>query len=302
MIEHEIAPAKINLFLHVGPVRADGLHALESLFVFAADGDRLSAAPAPTLSLAVAGPFADALAGFPPESNLVWRAAAALQQAAGIRHGAALTLDKRLPVASGIGGGSADAAAALRALIRLWRVDIGGEVLRRLAFGLGADVPACLARRPALVSGAGETVSDGPSLPPLWVSLVNPRVAMPTGPIFKAFDQRYPHPETPRRLSAARLASYGEFCAYLKKTRNDLEPFACQRESAIAAVRSFLAECPGCLLSRMSGSGATVFGLFDSREGAVRASRRAAARGWWSMAARIENREWLADAGGVQDR
>jgi 4-diphosphocytidyl-2-C-methyl-D-erythritol kinase len=289
MIEREIAPAKINLFLHVGGVRADGLHALESLFVFADDGDVVSAAPAADLSLKITGPFAAALAGFPVESNLVWRAAVALKEAAGVRSGAALTLDKRLPVASGIGGGSSDAAAALRALIRLWRVEIGEAELRKLAFSLGADVPACLEQRPVFVSGAGEIIRPGPGLPPLWACLVNPRVEIATGPIFAAFDRRHPAPPPPARAAATLLASYGALQDYLKKTGNSLEAIACERESIVAVVRSFIAGCPGCLLARMSGSGATLFGLFASHEAARRAAQRSAGQGWWSMAVGVRD-------------
>lgn len=289
MIEREIAPAKINLLLHVGGVRADGLHALESLFVFADDGDVVSAAPAADISLKIIGPFAGALAGFPVESNLVWRAAIALKKAAGVNSGAALTLDKRLPVASGIGGGSSDAAAALRALMRLWRVEIGEAELRKLAFSLGADVPACLDGRPVFVSGAGEIIRPGPGLPPLWACLVNPRVEIATGPIFAAFDRRYPDPPAPARAAATFIESYDALQNYLKKTGNSLEAIACERETVVAVVRSFISGCPGCLLARMSGSGATLFGLFASREAARRAAQRASAQGWWSMAVGVRD-------------
>ena len=283
----EIAPAKVNLFLHVGPVRRDRLHALESLFVFTDDGDRVSAAPARDISLAITGPFARELAPFPIESNLVWRAAHALKAAAGVSEGAALTLDKRLPIASGIGGGSADAAAALRALCALWKLDISEPALHAIAFRLGADVPACLGARPVFVSGAGEKIESGPRLPPLWAVLVNPLVEMPTGPIFRAFDKRYPSPPAPDAARTVAIATYADLRDYLQNTRNDLEPFAAARQSSIAAVSEFIAECPGALLARMSGSGATVFGLFTSAESALRASRRARSKGWWSMSARV---------------
>jgi 4-diphosphocytidyl-2-C-methyl-D-erythritol kinase len=286
MIE-ETAPAKINLFLHVGPFRPDGLHDLASLFVFAEEGDRISAAPAEKLSLSISGPFASALAGFPLETNLVWRAAEALKAAAGVSDGAAITLQKRLPVAAGIGGGSADAAAALRALVRLWNVDISEGALVGLAFGLGADVPACLARRPVYVSGAGEIVEPGPILPPLWVALVNPGVETPTGPIFRAFDAANPAPSPPALERVPAFRNYRALAAYLSRTRNDLEPHAAARERVIAASREYLAECPGCLIARMSGSGATVFGLFGSAAAADRAARGARGRGWWAMAARL---------------
>ena len=286
MIE-EVAPAKINLYLHVGPRRADGLHALDSLLVFVDDGDLLAAAPADEISLEVAGPFASALAAFPAESNLVWRAAEKLKAAVGVKSGAALTLVKNLPVASGVGGGSADAAAALRALVRLWRIEIDAAALQDIGFQLGADVPACLKREPVFVSGAGEIIRPGPRLPPLWACLVNPGVAMPTGPVFRAFDQANPAPPAPRAADWRPRATYEALKASLDATRNDLEVFAKKSEPSIAAVVDFLAVCPGCLLARMSGSGATVVGLFSSPAAAERAARLSSAEGWWSMATKL---------------
>lgn len=286
MIE-EVAPAKINLFLHVGPRRADGLHDLASLFVFSEEGDAVSAAPAEKLSLEIKGPFAPALAAFALETNLVWRAAEALKAAATIETGAALVLDKRLPVAAGIGGGSADAAAALRALIRLWDVEISDEALADIAFGLGADVPACLAQSPVYVRGAGEIVEQGPALPPLWITLVNPGVETPTGPIFRDFDSANPSPSAPALERESAFRDGAALAAYLARTRNDLEPFAMLREHLIVASRDYLAECDGCLITRMSGSGATVFALFDAKEAAEHAARGAEARGWWAMATRL---------------
>lgn len=281
------APAKINLFLHVGPKRADGLHAIASLFVFADDGDRIRAAPSAALSLKVKGPFAAGLEGFPVEENLVWRAADALAREAGVGVGASLVLDKRLPIAAGVGGGSADAAAALRALARLWRLDIEAATLSRLAFDLGADVPACLQRRPVYVEGAGEIVTPGPRLPPLWVCLVNPRVETPTGPIFRAFDEAFPSPPPPIVEKQPSFADPETLRAFLASTRNDLEPHAIDRQSVIGVARDFLAHCPGCLIARMSGSGATVYGLFASEAPAEAAQARADAEGWWAMAARL---------------
>lgn len=283
----EVAPAKVNLFLHVGPTRADGLHELASLFVFAADGDVVEAEPADGLHLAVTGPFAAALKPFPVESNLVWRAALALQSACGVRRGAALTLRKRLPVAAGVGGGSSDAAAALRALVRLWELDVSPHLLRRIAFRLGADVPACLSAAPVYVGGAGERIMPGPKLPPLWLCLVNPRVETPTGPVFRAFDAAHPSPLSPSLPRVTRLATPTDVAAYLEATRNDLEPFAVRRKSVIGAARDFVAECSGARLARMSGSGATVFGLFADGAGASRAAQAAKAKGWWASPTRV---------------
>lgn len=283
----EIAPAKINLYLHVGPRRRDGLHDLRSLFVFADAGDVVSAEPARDLSLTIEGPFAAPLRREPAENNLVMRAARALRLACGAAAGARLTLDKRLPIASGVGGGSADAAAALRVLMKLWRVEIGAAALRKLAFSLGADVPACLSRAPALVSGAGERLAPAPSLPPLAVCLVNPRVAMPTGPVFRAFDAANPSPAPPLDPSFRGVSGAGGARALLAASRNDLEPYAIARAPSVRGAIEALSRAPGALPARMSGSGATVFALFASRVSAARAAQAMRGRGWWAMDAAI---------------
>ncbi len=282
----EIAPAKINLYLHVGATRRDRLHDLESIFVFADAGDVLTAADADDISLALTGPFSLALSREPVEKNLVMRAARLLKREAGVKAGARLILDKRLPIASGVGGGSADAAAALRALIRLWRIEIPAAELRRLAFSLGADVPACLDRAPVFVSGAGEVLARGPSLPPLWVCLVNPGVEMPTGPVFREFDAVNPAPPVPKRISPAGR-TYRDIVRIMELSANDLEPIAIRRRSVIQAAIDRLAHRPGALAARMSGSGATVFGLFTSAPAARRAAAEMAGRGWWAMSAQI---------------
>lgn len=283
----ETAPAKINLYLHVGPVRDDGLHELASLFVFAEDGDRITAAPSGDLSLEVTGPFAPALADLPAEDNLVLRAAATLREACGVTTGATLTLEKTLPVAAGIGGGSADAAAALRALVRLWNVDIAEDALVRLAFSLGADIPACLAGAPVNVTGAGEAMETGPVLPPLWVCLVNPGVETPTGPIFRAFDAAHPAPAAPALAMLTPSSGYDALQAMLTASRNDLQPFAVEGAPAIAEVLEALEKAPGALIARMSGSGATSFAVFDNETGARSAEDGARGRGWWAMASRL---------------
>ncbi len=282
----ETAPAKINLFLHVGPARADGLHAISSLFVFAEAGDKLSAAPAQDLSLSVTGPFAGTLSELPTEDNLVFKAAALLRAEFDIADGAALQLEKNLPVAAGVGGGSADAAAALRALIRLWDIEISQDALGALAFRLGADVPACLRRAPVAVAGAGEVLSLGPALPTLWACLANPGAQMPTGPVFGDFDAAHPSPPPPQ-TPVLRAPTYVALEAFMNASRNDLEPFAVARAPKIATVIKFLQDRPGALAARMSGSGATSFALFASEAAAQRCAAAAAARGWWAMASRI---------------
>jgi len=282
----EIAPAKINLYLHVGGRRPDGLHDLESLFVFADAGDLVSVESSSELSLKIVGPFAAPLLKEPPDRNLVLRAARRLQTRAGTAAGAAIVLDKRLPIASGIGGGSSDAAAALRALIRLWKVDISLSELKRLAFSLGADVPACLDGRPAYVGGAGEAIEPGPVLPPLWTCLANPHAPMPTGPAFRSFDAANPRPSKPQRVGVSGRG-YAGLTRLMENSRNDLQPIAIGRHCVIELAVERMAARPGALAARMSGSGATVFGLFSSAAAARRAAQEMAGRNWWSMSARI---------------
>ena len=178
------APAKINLYLHILGRRSDGYHQLDSLIGFTEAHDLLEVRAAPGLSLVVEGPFAGALSDV--DDNLVMRAARNLRSWADIDAGAALLLDKKLPVAAGLGGGSSDAAAALRALTRLWNLDIGADELARLGAMLGADVPACLAGTPLYAGGIGEIIEQAPPLPPIGVVLVNPGVALSTAAVYGA--------------------------------------------------------------------------------------------------------------------
>ena len=260
-----LARAKVNLYLHVLGRRADGYHLLDSLVVFADVGDRIEVAAAASLRLAVDGPFA----GEVPDGgdNLVLRAARALADAAGVpRAGAAIRLTKSLPVASGIGGGSADAAATLRALVRLWRVDMDGERLRRLALALGADVPMCLGARPAFVGGIGERIEEAPDLPACALLLVNPRAMLPTPQVFA--HRRGPF-SPPGRFTTP-PADARALAASLAERRNDLMEAAIGLMPAVALVLDALQTTPGVLLARMSGSGATCFGLCE--DGAAAAS------------------------------
>lgn len=278
----EAAPAKINLFLHITGRRDDGYHLLESLFIFGGVADQLQAEAAADLSLRVVGPFAPAIPA--TSENLVLRAARALHKAApatGSR-GARLTLHKNLPVAAGLGGGSADAAAALRLLSKLWQVDIGEGALHDLALELGADVPACLDSKAKLVSGIGEILHPLSPLPPLYLLLVNPGVSLSTARVFAERAQHcheFTAPGMPdlAGVSAERLIESSASC------RNDLEVAACTLEPEIAGVIAELAQQPGCRISRMSGSGATCFGLFVAEEEAQDAAAHMAAAhpGWW---------------------
>ncbi len=281
------APAKINLYLHVVGRRADGYHLLDSLVAFADIGDRVSARPAGSLSLAVGGPEAGAIAGL-GEDNLVLRAARLFAEAAAAkapgapRFGAALYLDKALPAASGIGGGSRDAAAPLRALDRLWHGPLDPPALSALALRLGADTPACLAARPVWVGGIGEGIEDARGLPPAGIVLANPRRRLATADVFAARRGAFSAEGRfdPIPLHAAGLA------AVLSERRNDLTEAALSLVPEIAAVVECLARLPGALLARMSGSGATCFALFADRAAALAAGTRLARAEplWWSAA------------------
>jgi 4-diphosphocytidyl-2-C-methyl-D-erythritol kinase len=271
----EAAPAKVNLYLHVTGRRADGYHLLDSLAVFGPAADRLTAAPAEELSLTLAGPFGESLAA--EADNLVLRAARALAAEAGIRAGAALHLEKHLPVASGIGGGSADAAAALRLLNRLWGCGLDGAALARLAAPLGADIPVCVASRPARMQGIGEVISPGPAMPECGLLLVNPRVPVATPAVFRARQGGF-------SAAAALPATWSDAAAMagdLARFGNDLEAPALALCPVIGEVLAALRAAPGCRLARMSGSGATCFGIF-----ATAAEATAAAHGmpaaWWA--------------------
>ncbi len=265
MVIEEFAPAKLNLALHVTGQRADGYHLLDSLVVFAGAGDRLRLQPGP-LSLAVDGPFA---AGLDPQTNLCLDAARLAGQ------DVAMTLTKNLPVAAGIGGGSADAAAVLRGLARM---DIP---LPSHSERLGADVPVCLAGRPARMRGVGEVLDPLPDLPDLHLVLINPRQEVPTPAVFKALTQKNnaPLPKMPASFDLPGLI------AYLHTCRNDLEAPATEICPVIGKVLRAL-EDDGAVLARMSGSGATCFGIFDSARAAGLAAYRigAAYEDWWITA------------------
>lgn len=273
-----LARAKINLCLHVTGRRADGYHLLDSLVVFADVGDRISVTQADRLDLTITGPMARDLPV--SDDNLVLRAARLF----GLARGAAITLDKVLPVASGIGGGSADAAAALRALSALWGVSVPA---RTAVLTLGADVPVCLAGVAARMEGIGEVVTPLPHpLPQAWLVLANPGVAVSTPDVFGALTRR-DNPGLPCDLP--RLRGLAELAAFLQMQRNDLEAAAIAREPVVGRVKAALAGQPGCLLARMSGSGATCFGLFADPLSAAAAAQavRAAEPGWWVTAAEM---------------
>lgn len=267
----EAAPAKVNLFLHLTGRRPDGYHTLDSLVVFAAVADGLSARPARDLGLTVDGPFAAGVSS--GADNLVLRAARTLAMARNVAPGARLSLTKNLPVAAGLGGGSADAAAALRLLGRLWGV--GG--LAALAPSLGADVPVCLASRPQRMGGIGEVLGPAPRLPPFGLCLVNPGAALATASVFAARSCSFSAPT----VLPAGWSEAAHLAADLAHLRNDLEAAAIALCPPVAAVLEALDSQPGALLARMSGSGATCFGLFPDAAAAAAAADRLAQPGWW---------------------
>ena len=280
----QIAPAKINLALHVTRRREDGYHDLESLVVFADVADELEAAPADADSLTITGPFARGLGA--GETNLVSRAVAGFRarwpEAVGT--GLAMRLTKNLPVAAGIGGGSADAAAALRLMASLSSDAIPFPALADLAAQLGADVPACLVSTPLLARGVGELLEPLPEFPALHIVLINPMVPLATADVFRRLraHDNYPLPELPAPLT--RPVQLG---IWLAETRNDLQPPAVKLVPVIGEIVDHLAQAQGCMLARMSGSGATVFGLFGSSGQAHQAAQmmRAANPDHWVAAA-----------------
>ncbi|MEM9429565.1 MAG: 4-(cytidine 5'-diphospho)-2-C-methyl-D-erythritol kinase [Pseudomonadota bacterium] len=265
-----LAPAKVNLCLHITGRRPDGYHMLDSLVVFVGVGDLIEAEPARTTSLAVRGPFSDGLSN--GADNLATKAAE-------LMGGGSVLLTKNLPVASGIGGGSADAAAVLRALH-----DAGRPLpSERAVLTLGADVPVCLAGRPARMSGIGEVLTPVPPLPPALLVLANAGPAVSTGAVFAGLRRHGPPPPPlpPAIPDVAALADW------LRQTRNDLAAPAKALLPVIGTVEQALSTQPGCMLARMSGSGGTVFGLFAEARDALAAAEalRSAAPTWWVAAA-----------------
>lgn len=271
------APAKINLFLHVGERRADGFHALQSLVVFAEVGDELELRRSATSALSIRGPFAQDLSQ--GEDNLILKAARLMSLDADI------TLTKNLPVASGIGGGSADAAAALRGLAQLWSMKDGERLVRAAAPRIGSDVPVCVDSKSAWMEGRGEELAPVAGVPAMPMLLVNPRVSTPTAEVFRALNER-------RGVGLDRMASFkgsADLIAFLRSAGNDLQAPAIGLRPAIVEALSAISAQRGVLLTRMSGSGATCFGLFERDEDAERAASaiRAAHPAWWTQPTRI---------------
>jgi len=272
-----LARAKVNLWLNVVGRRLDGYHLLDSLIAFTDLADKIEAVPADRLSLRTDGPFGPELAG--EVDNLVLKAARLLAGRAGVVPKVALRLTKNIPVAAGLGGGSADAAAALRALVDLWRVAMPVEELFDLAGSLGADVPMCLAGHAALASGTGEHLARVPMLPPCAILLVNPGMPLLTGDVFARRHGAF----SPERPLSRAWTDARSFAAILAARGNDLTRAAVALRPEIADVLAFLRATDDVLHVAMSGSGATCFALYETPELAARAAGRVPAA-WWRHA------------------
>jgi 4-diphosphocytidyl-2-C-methyl-D-erythritol kinase len=272
---HLAARAKINLYLHVTGRRPDGYHLIDSLVCFTELGDQLRLAPADDLSLSLEGPFAQALGS---TDNLALKAARLVGNARGV----AIHLVKNLPVAAGIGGGSADAAATLLGLTQLWSLP-SPDPGRALA--LGADLPACLAPGPSFVGGIGEEIAPSPPLPRAYLLLVNPRRPLPTAEVFRRYSRPFREPARWQDAPADAPA----LAQRLAERSNDLTDAALDLLPDIAEILQALAEAPGCLIARMSGSGATCFGLFADPKAAAMAAAalQVGAPHWWVRATAI---------------
>jgi 4-diphosphocytidyl-2-C-methyl-D-erythritol kinase len=264
------APAKINLYLHVTGLRQDGYHELDSLVSFAGIHDTLHLVPADNLSLVIEGPFGQDLPS--SSNNLVLKAAIKLRKETGVKNGAHMTLEKNLPVASGIGGGSADCAAALKGLAKLWNINANTFDLAQLSLHLGSDVPVCLFGQTSFMGGKGEIINIAPKLPPIWLVLVNPGVSLSTSAVFKARKKVSKNNwSQPKRFSDSPTTA-SELACLLNNRSNDLTEAAIGLQPVIGDTLKELQHTDGVLLTRMSGSGATCFGLFNNLIDANRAA------------------------------
>lgn len=282
-INKATASAKVNLTLHVTGQRDDGYHLLDSLVVFTDAGDIITAMPANDLTLSVKGPFA---AGVPTDqSNLILKAAETLRRKRGVIKGAAITVEKHLPNAAGLGGGSSDAATTLRLLAKMWEVAPLPASAPEVAM-LGADVPVCLrGPGPSRMTGIGDVLHPLPNLPDCALVLVNPKIAVPTGPVFDglASKQNVPMQQMPADMT------FADFAGWLSEQRNDLQDPAIALEPSIQIALDRLAKIPTIAFAGMSGSGATCFGLVKNMADARQAARglQVAEMGWWVTPAQI---------------
>ena len=279
------APAKLNLFLHITGHRPDGYHLLESLTVFTAFGDELEILPTDTLSLNFTGPFAATLESDGKE-NLVLRAARSLQAKTTYRMGASLTLNKRIPIGAGLGGGSSDAAATIKGLEHLWRISYTPAARAHLAVSLGSDVLACLLDSPGWVTGIGDNVLPVNIPSGGWVILVNPGQPLLTQHVFRNYSQAF----TVSVACPKAWDNIAALAAWAAAQHNALEPAAIALMPVIGPMLAAIAGTKNCLLSRMSGSGATCFGLYDNQADAENAATTLQAdyANWWVKATQLK--------------
>ncbi len=277
------APAKINLYLHITGRREDGYHLLDSLFVFAKDGDVIHVRSSDRLSLKITGAYAKNLSE--EDDNIVLKAARLLAESCHQEPVAEIVLEKNLPVSAGIGGGSSDAAATLKALLRLWNKRISDRELKEIALRLGADVPSCLAAKPVQVSGIGEILTPAPELPDLHMLLVNPNRPVSTPAVFKARGKNFSEPFPFTR----KMTDFASFVRELSYRHNDLSQAACQIEPSVFDVLEELGSDPLCRLARMSGSGGTCFGIFSNCFDASLCCHRIQKKhpDWWFLNTRV---------------
>lgn len=281
------APAKINLYLHVTGRLDNGYHTLDSLVAFADIGDSVSIEPAQDFEFVITGPYAKYFSAkerdaSPNSSNIAVQAAWMLAQAAQKNLHVKITLTKNMPLAAGIGGGSSDAAAVAWGLSEWWGIPKGSHYLPGIMARLGADVPVCFSCRASRVRGIGDVIDPAPPIGEIPVVLVNPGMACPTPDVFKSFSGAFREPKAMPKS----LEHFDDFTAFLNLRGNDLEDAACDVVPEIKNVLASLAAQKGCALARMSGSGATCFGIFDNDRAAQKAAKTIAAknRGWWVQA------------------
>ncbi len=280
------APAKVNLTLQVGRPRADGMHPLQSVVMFADVGDWIEAEPREECALRIVGPFAADLEG-ERERNIVWKAMETLRRETGWQAGAEITLEKNLPVASGIGGGSSDAAATLKALNAAWRLGLTDIDLMRIAATLGADVTVCVPARTAWMTGVGDMI-EPLSAPPLHAVLVNPLAPLPTASVFRKFDEMGLGRDF-REIPPPQWRTQQEVALAAAEMGNDLTAPACELMPVIAEVLNLLSVAPGALHAALSGSGATCFAVFADKldADACAAELTLRRRDWWVRAATL---------------
>ena len=285
------APAKLNLTLHVTGRRADGYHLLNSLMVLTDIEDVIEIQPSPALQFHMTGQTSAALA-HEHDDNIVIKAAKLVAEAAGVSPDIAISLEKNIPVGAGLGGGSADAGAMLRLLKAYWQPDISESKWLEIALKLGADVPFCYHNQAALIEGIGEKITDVPKINAVWAVLINPCKPLSTQQVFAHGIEKFTSPNTIPPLNWQNKA---EFIAYLNSTKNDLEASAIGLMPEISKILDVLKQQDKLLLARMSGSGATCYGLFDDLEAAKEAEKKikAANSDWWVKLTALRSRKEL---------